>query len=588
MAKDGSTEGPAPGTSPADIVRVDQALWSMRDSGFDLSTAAGEVVDNSQQAGATIVRIRTVEDVVPIEGKAKPVRAITQIAFADNGIGISKNELANCLTLGYSTRYNDRTGLGRYGVGMKLAAISQATRVDVFTRTLGDRQIYRAFLDLELVQDGAQDTIIATPVEDFPAEFRDLMKRPGKGSEFDSGTLVVWSNVDRHVEGGRYGSSLDERLKAMTRFLARAYRRFIDQGLYLELNGREVTLYDPLFLLENPRAREAFGEDLRAEVIDATKPGDIVIDGHSVGVTVTLYPERLRRVRLQGGLPERAGPEFKVLHIPDNQGRVTILRNGREIYYDLIPRLFPSGVQDSDRFIGVEVSFPAELDEYFQVRHVKRGAEPVSKLREEIRNFVHKPIVAAREKIQKTWDATAQQQRQTSGEHSTAEAAVKRSDLTAPRGKAGAELSKDEQNRKVNELLEDLGIDPKESPQRAEEIKQKLEELPFMLVDGSWPGKELMEITHLNGRAVVRLNHRHAFFREVYDPVKEMAAKSADLVELASAVRLVKRMDVALDVLLMAYAKAENMDPDPNKYDDLRSDWGKFLQAYMREALADL
>lgn len=45
---------------------------------------------------------------------------------------------------------------------------------------------------------------------------------------------------------------------------------------------------------------------------------------------------------------------------------------------------------------------------------------------------------------------------------------------------------------------------------------------------------------------------------------------------------------IGLDILFMAYAKAENMALDPdNEYGDLRSYWGQHAQAYTREALGD-
>src|ERR1700675_3529710 len=107
------------------------------------------------------------------------------------------------------------------------------------------------------------------------------------------------------------------------------------------------------------------GEDLRAAVVDQ----DIIkLDSVEVQWCVTLLPEPLRRKKGGGG----RGEEFKDLYIPDNEGKISILREGREIYYDLVPRLYPGGKDKVDRYIGVEVSFPASLDDYFQVRHVKR------------------------------------------------------------------------------------------------------------------------------------------------------------------------------------------------------------------------
>lgn len=45
----------------------------------------------------------------------------------------------------------------------------------------------------------------------------------------------------------------------------------------------------------------------------------------------------------------------------------------------------------------------------FQVRNVKRGAEPVSKLRDEIRTVIQKPVKAARDKIREEWGQAKQE-----------------------------------------------------------------------------------------------------------------------------------------------------------------------------------
>ena len=46
----------------APLTQVQHALESSRNSGFDLSAAVGELVDNSYQAGARNIRIATTRD----------------------------------------------------------------------------------------------------------------------------------------------------------------------------------------------------------------------------------------------------------------------------------------------------------------------------------------------------------------------------------------------------------------------------------------------------------------------------------------------------------------------------------------------
>ena len=89
------------------------------------------MIDNSIEAAATRIRIRT----YPRGDKPK---IIDTIAFSDDGIGIDAHTLPHVLTLGYSSRYGQRSGLGRFGVGLKLAALSHARRLDIYTRQLGE------------------------------------------------------------------------------------------------------------------------------------------------------------------------------------------------------------------------------------------------------------------------------------------------------------------------------------------------------------------------------------------------------------------------------------------------------------------
>jgi hypothetical protein len=563
-------------TNKADLVQVDRALQSSRDAGYDLTAAVGEVVDNSIDWGkASIVRIRT------DSGSAK--KKIEQMAFADNGDGIGAEILPHVLSLGFSTGYGSRQGIGRFGVGLKLATLALAPRVDIYTRSRADGLLH-THLDLKEVSEGKQKHIEARRIDDYPDDLADLMATPN-GEPFETGTLVVWSRIDRLEDGGRYGSANQERLQELMRFLGRAYRRFIDNGLSIELNNRTVLMHDPLFLLANKRVTKRFGEDIRGTIIDRET---IEIDGHEVEVTVSLLPEEFRHHKGQGGRAELAGDEFEDLYIPDNEGKISFLRQGREINYDLVARMLPYGKQRLDRFIGIEVSFPAALDEYFEVRNVKRGAVPVSKLREELRQFLNKPIKAARREIRRHWSEIEMEERAANPEHEAAETAVARAEKTTPRGRAGADMTSEEERDLVEEKLDEV-FDEETPENERGKLRDRLEELPFSIVDHSWPGKELMQIDHRNGGAIILLNQKHPFIADIYSGIKAMANRDEAEVDPADAIELARRTEAALDVLLIAYAKAENMHPDPEEaFGDLCSDWGRFCSTYLRQTFKEI
>jgi hypothetical protein len=471
---------------------------------------------------------------------------------------------------------------------LKLAGLSIGTRIEVFTRPAGSQAIYWAFLDLELIKSGRQEFIEATELDGWPAEYAHLMLNE-KGEPIDHGTLVLWRNIDRLSSGGTYGTSLETKVADLRKFIARVYRQFLDNGLIIELEGKKTTLHDPLFLMDNPRLLRRYrarkDDELRGRVIDED---DLAIDGKVVHVTVTLVPELFRAESGLGGDRDADRKDIREFQINgENAGRISMMRNGREIYYDIVPRLLPSGVDKVDRYVGIEVAFPADLDEYFQVRHVKRGAEPVSKLREELRTWLERPVKNARKEIRRHWRQVSVTQQNPDGRSDSVIDAVERSEQTAPRGQAGLNVSAEEEERIIEELLEDLEINPEEESQKADRIRTQIREKPMTLVDGAWPGKELLEITHLNGKAVVRLNHRHPFIRDIYDPLRETVGKVPDDQDSGEMFDLIRRTSMALDVLFLAYAKAENLHRDPSVFDDLRSYWGQHTQAYMKELAKD-
>lgn len=564
----------------SDLIEVDKALESMRDAGFDLTAAVGEPIDNSIEASATVIRVS------PIYSKDK--QHVTDIAFADNGRGIEPEVLANVLKMGYSTRYGQRKGLGRFGVGLKLAGLSVGTRIEVFTRPAGKQEMYHVYLDLELIKSGQQQYIEATTVEEWPEDFAHLMAND-KGVAFQSGTLVLWSNIDRLSSGGTYGTALTTKMADLRKFIARAYRQFLDNGLVIELEGKKTTLHDPMFQMDNPRIYQRYRgrseEELRGHPIDH---GTLEIDGFEVAVTVTLVSEIFRPKEGAGGEKDIDDKDIREFQInAENAGRISMLRNGREIYYDIVPRMLPSGVDKIDRYIGIEVSFPAELDEYFQVRHVKRGAEPVNKLREEMRSWLQRPVKRARDEIRRHWRQVSVVQQDPDGRDDSVIDAIERSEQTAPKGQAGLDVGEEQQEQIIEELLEDLEIDPEDEPEKADRIRTRIRQKPMTMVDGAWPGKELLEITHLNGKAVVRLNHRHPFIRDIYDPLRQTAGKLPGDQDGGEMFDLIRKVSKAMDVLFLAYAKAENLHHDPSIFDDLRSYWGQHTQAYMKELAKD-
>jgi len=110
------------------VVALDKFIQATRDSGYrGTPSAVAELVDNSIQAGSTDIA-------VSVDTVGDPERGCgADICVRDNGCGMDPFTLRQALRFGGSTRFGDRRGLGRFGMGLPNASLSQARRVTVYT-----------------------------------------------------------------------------------------------------------------------------------------------------------------------------------------------------------------------------------------------------------------------------------------------------------------------------------------------------------------------------------------------------------------------------------------------------------------------
>lgn len=569
------------------LVKVDTALNSLRSSHFDTPSAVGELIDNAIEAGANNIRIRLIEGERRIGKRQKATPVVDQIAVGDDAHGMPEDVLHRCLVLGYSTRYNSRKGLGRFGVGATLAGISQAKRVEVYSRTTAKGPFLYSYIDLTEIETGTQKFMPVPEPRPLPKHFADMM-------DSSTGTLVVWSKCDRLTEGeDGTVNDLNTVREELVHWISRTYRYFLDGGVRIELGSTKVEPHDPLYLMTIPR----FAADPKAEVLmDETIQWPVPSDPSrtsAVRVRVTLLPDAWRLKRHWGD-PRR--PETRDRRIHENEG-VSILRAKREIFFGILPKFYSSAVLDIDRWHGIEISFDPDLDECFRVRNVKKGAEPVDALRDKLRDMVTDVVKTARKRIQNTYTEQENKEKAEQRVHQQAEEIGARIDKTSPKARAGADLPPEERDAKMDELAAAAAQATQETgtaapPASPAEFKTRFKELPFSIIDMQWPGKEFIEIEHLGQNSIVKLNNRHPFFTKIYSPVLKAAGilKPGDGEEEARKLseeelqRLARIVHVGLDLLIVAYAKAESMDPNPEeKYGDLRTQWGMFLHNYVTD-----
>ncbi len=553
-----------PGVS---LVNDGAALQSMRNSDFDAYSAVGEVIDNSIQAQAENIRIE-VKYKPPQTTKAQS--PITSVAFGDDGIGMSKDVLHRCLQLGYSSRYNDRKGIGRFGVGATLAAINQCKRVEIYSKESGGDWLY-TYIDLDMItKQPPEMTQIPDPVKkSVPGEYQKLV-----GNE--SGTLVVWSKYDRQQ------ISAPELIDELHVWVGRTYRRFIWQGVNLMINGANVRAIDPLYVTTE---LTKFPDDPKAyEYQEMKLSWPIPIEDRVTGgptqseitIRISLLPKDFRPTQGSGN-----SNQARDRYIDRNEG-ISILRNEREVFYGHIP-YWPGGSKESfkeiDRWWGCEISFDAVLDSAFMVKNIKRGALPITTLKQSIHDAITPTRHSALEAVREVWTQKDASEHVTDGitgvdtGHADAEKAAK--DTVTPKNVIDAGKDLDEETRK---LADDFLKDADEQVKAQWHAKFKSQ--PFTIVDAEWRGPEFVETNHLGGVDVLKYNMRHVFFTEINAIRKALAE---DETELPHA----RRLKALIDLLLISYSKAEAMFDRGAQLtaerfvEQIRMNWGHYLTNYI-------
>jgi len=550
-----------------------RALQSMRHAGYDFAAALGEPIDNSLEAGANTVRVR-----LESEKNKRGKEHVHRIAIADDGEGMNEDVLHHYLQIGFSTRFMSTNTMGKFGVGAKLAALNYARRIDVWSRVDPHVPWRHVQFDLDkAIEDDGNDSEVGIEPPDeapVPEALTDMLPA-------GTGTLVLWSKVDQLEEGRRAPTANDLRLE-VEKELARVYRYFLDGGRTIRVNDTQLVAHDPLFLMngtwaENLLRKHYNDERLEGPDFEANKICDEPVEIKGVGaarVRITLYPKKVVRKRGMGG-----DDLAKSLRVPENQGQISFVRHNREISYTNVPRIFPRGVDDPDRFIGIEVSFEPTLDEYLGVRNVKRGVEPHGQLRDLIRKTLKKYLPEARKRLEDIWGEYRREDKSKGArEHEATERQAKDADRTMPRSQAKGPSTAEEEEQILNDLAEDVIGAGEERASEREEYKANIRGLPFVVESVSFPGRHFIEVQHLSGMIIFRINTRHRFYREVWEPLKEVAEQDGGVVSAEVAASTARRAVEALTQLVIAYGKAEAMHPTPHEqYGTLRDYWGMFL-----------
>ena len=340
------------GTAKAESVGLEHPpvasilMQSLRSVGYSTAAALADLVDNSITANAKTVRIS-----VAVEPESF-------VAVTDDGTGMDEATLIAAMRFGSRDPRDQRNGsdLGRFGLGLKTASLSQCRRLTV--ASLKDGQLSIARWDLDEC-DRRGSWWLERPSEiELPHEPLNILRQQGRG------TAVIWQELDRLEAAGGEHAVLEA-----ADYLALAFHRFLAGEIVgpfsILLNERPLDVIDP-FLEGHTR-----GQALHSE--------SVAVDGHSITVSpfVLPFPSRLKPADL-----ERAGgrESLKTAH------GFYIYRGGRVVVPGGWFRIVPA--DDLIRLARIRVDVPIELDHLWKIDIRKAIAEPPRALRPHLKRIV--------------------------------------------------------------------------------------------------------------------------------------------------------------------------------------------------------
>jgi len=594
-----------------DIVPTRLAMKAMRDNGYkNAAYAIAELVDNAVQAKAKCVELLCKEDEELVTQRTR--RRVQEIAVIDNGKGMSAEILRKALQFGNGERLDDRSGIGRFGMGLPNSSISQARRVDVWTWQKGFKSAIHSYLDLDEIDTGDMGEVPEPSKAPIPKAWT---RHSSTLSESESGTLVLWSKLDRC--DWRTAHAI---FKNSEFTIGRIYRRFIAREkvrirMAAFMEGatschfeEDVRANDPMYLMEGTSCPEPFSSEAMFEPYG--EPHEIKTQVGKRIYTVTVRYSVAKKAARSG---HNEGGTSYGKHAANNVG-VSIMRADRELE---LQTDWCIGFDTRERWWGVEVEFPPALDEVFGVPNNKQGArilaefaklelsqiasregyDSETELREEwtTSNDARMVLVHVKASIENNLDAIrksikAQAERSRShGRHAdTNSAEVRGTKATKERQDEGhtGSTDKDEQlppeQRKagIAKDLTDQGLSPDEAKTRATSIVSDGRKYEFYETDLHTP--ELFTVRGKTGAILIGLNTTHPGYTHLVELMKTDDGDSLTAEELRS--RLGQAYE-GLKLLLEAWARYEDELTDPRKKEqaqNTRLDWGRVARDFFR------
>jgi hypothetical protein len=354
----------------------DILLPSIRQSGYTLETAVGDLVDNPFDASADVI-------VVTLDKQSDD----WTLSVADNGTGMDLVTLDQMMRLGSRSEHDLSTDLGAFGLGSTTASLSLGRRQHVIT-TYEQGRFASAATDLDETIRARRFVKHLDEARPFELEiFGSAFQRWGLEVPA-TGTVVRVTRCD-NIGRAAYTPAVE----ALKRYIGRTYRYFIWAGKRVYVNGDLVQPIDPL---ERDQTEKTVLFD---EVFEYTYPS-----GHARAGEVETVGAILVQLPDWGGMEANREHGYSI----DRSG-FYVMRNRREIVAHTTLGLYTRHSHFS-RFRG-ELLFPATMDRDLGVTFLKTAwdIKPTKSLSDKLEQIVRPYLRQAMRYYNKSLSGTKEQ-----------------------------------------------------------------------------------------------------------------------------------------------------------------------------------
>jgi hypothetical protein len=339
-------------------------MESTRAIGYSIEAAIADIIDNSIAANAARIDI----DFFPI--------GQSYISILDDGHGMSEMELISAMQYGSRSPLDVReeSDLGRYGLGMKTASLSQCRVLTVISKQNG--MVAGAQWNLNHIKQAESWSLIVldeSEVKNFP--------NWDKLNSYLNGTLVVWQDLDKFGIGeSDIAAAFTRKMNLIRDHLSLVFHRYLsgEPGLKktdIRMNDLSIAPQDP-FLIR--KSTQLMDEEI------------IVVRGEKVKVKPYILPHTSKLTKKElGALGGKEG-------LRKQQG-FYVYRNKRLLIWGTWFRLMRQG--DLSKLARVQVDIPNSLDDLWTLDIKKSTATPP----EEVRKNLSVVIEKISEGSKRTW-----------------------------------------------------------------------------------------------------------------------------------------------------------------------------------------